>query len=349
MTVESSCCAPRRQDQTAVAPTSSPAGAPSGAPSQAHGASGATGTTGATGAPAREGMAVLPGGEFLMGTDDAEGFPEDGEGPVRAVRLRPFAIDLTAVTNAEFARFTQATGYRTEAERIGWSFVFHHFLTPRARGRVLGSVAEAPWWLAVKGASWAQPEGPDSSLRGRHEHPVVHASWNDARAYAAWAGKRLPTEAEWEYAARGGLEQRRFPWGDELEPGGEHRCNVWQGTFPRRNEATDGYPGTCPVTAFQPNGYGLYNVSGNVWEWCADWFSTSHHRTLLEQAQPEGAGGGPQESPQGPPAGDNRSLRGGSYLCHRSYCNRYRVAARSKNTPDSSTGNTGFRCAADVE
>ena len=264
-------------------------------------------------------MAVLPGGEFLMGTDDAEGFPEDGEGPVRAVRLRPFAIDLTAVTNAEFARFTQATGYRTEAERIGWSFVFHHFLTPRARGRVLGSVAEAPWWLAVKGASWAQPEGPDSSLRGRHEHPVVHVSWNDARAYAAWAGKRLPTEAEWEYAARGGLEQRRFPWGDELEPGGEHRCNVWQGTFPRRNEAADGYPGTCPVTAFQPNGYGLYNVSGNVWEWCADWFS----------------------------AGETRSLRGGSYLCHRSYCNRYRVAARSKNTPDSSTGNMGFRCAAD--
>jgi sulfatase modifying factor 1 len=286
-----------------------------------------------------EGMVVLPGGEFLMGTDDAEGFPADGEGPVRRVRLEPFAVDRTAVTNAQFAAFVRATGYRTETERIGWSYVFHHFLTPRARGRVVGSVAEAPWWLAVKGAFWAKPEGPDSSLRGRHDHPVVHVSWNDALAYCAWAGKRLPTEAEWEYAARGGLEQRRFPWGDELEPGGEHRCNVWQGRFPRLNTAADGYAGTCPADAFPSNGFGLHNVSGNVWEWCADRWSTTHHRRE--------APGGVWENPTGPETGEARVLRGGSYLCHSSYCNRYRVAARSKNTPDSATGNMGFRCAAD--
>jgi formylglycine-generating enzyme required for sulfatase activity len=166
-------------------------------------------------------------------------------------------------------------------------------------------------------------------------------SWHDAVAFSAWVGKRLPTEAEWEYAARGGLDQARFPWGDELTPDGEHRCNIWQGQFPTRNTAEDGYRGTAPVDAFPPNDFGLFNVSGNVWEWCADWWSTTHQATGSH-------GTGPQVSPAGPPTGDSRVMRGGSYLCHDSYCTRYRVAARSSNTPDSSGGNLGFRCARDV-
>ena len=285
-------------------------------------------------------MALIPGGEFLMGTDNPEGFPADGEGPIRRVRVKAFLIDRTAVTNVEFAEFVKATGYKTEAERIGWTFVFHHFVTGRARDRVIGSTAQTPWWLAVKGSYWAKPEGPDSNIRQRRDHPVVHVSWNDAIAYANWAGKRLPTEAEWEFAARGGLEQAIYPWGDELTPGGEHRCNIWQGTFPTYNSKEDGYHGTCPASAFPANGYGLHNVSGNVWEWCADWFSASHHAQLPPDEE--------RVHPTGPETGAARVLRGGSYLCHRSYCNRYRVAARSSNTPDSSTGNMGFRCAADA-
>ena len=288
------------------------------------------------GTPSSAGMVRLPGGEFLMGTDDAEGFPADGEGPVRRVTIRPFSLARTAVTNAEFDAFVRATGYRTEAERFGWSFVFHLFVPRGRKVEVLGSAGPAPWWLAVGGACWSAPEGPGSSLKGRRDHPVVHVSWHDAAAYCAWAGLRLPTEAEWEYAARGGLEQRRYPWGDELTPAGKHRMNIWQGEFPTRNTTADGHAGTAPVTAFRPNDYGLYNMTGNVWEWCADWFSPDWHRD------------GPREDPAGPPAGQARVTRGGSFLCHRTYCNRYRVAARSANTPDSSTGNTGFRVATDA-
>jgi sulfatase modifying factor 1 len=252
---------------------------------------------------------------------------------VRRVRVGAFAIDACAVSNAEFARFVEDAGHVTEAERFAWSFVFGGLLPddfPLTRG-----VAAAPWWRQVEQADWRRREGPQSDLEGRMDHPVVHVSWNDAQAYCAWAGKRLPTEAEWEYAARGGLEGKVFPWGDEIEPNGEHRMNVWQGTFPSENTCADGFYGVAPVDAFPPNGYGLHNATGNVWEWCSDWFSLDFHTRDT------------RTDPQGPARGENRSTRGGSHLCHDSYCRRYRVAARNSMEPSSTTGNTGFRCAQD--
>ena len=266
-----------------------------------------------------------------MGTDGDYGYPIDGEGPAHPVELSRFAISRYAVTNAQFATFAAATGHRTEAERHGASFVFARFLPkglPPTR-----AVATAPWWREVPGADWAHPEGPWSGWEERPDHPVVHISWNDAVAFCRWSGTRLPTEAEWEYAARGGLAGRRFPWGDELEPGGEHRMNVFQGAFPERNECADGFEGTAPVTAFPANGYGLHNVTGNAWEWIADRFGRNYYA----------------ESPRTDPCceGDEgpRVMRGGSYLCHASYCNRYRVDARSATAADGSTGNLGFRVA----
>ena len=281
------------------------------------------------------GMALLSGGEFLMGTDDASGFAADGEGPVRPVRLNPFYIDIYAVTNARFEEFVRDTGYKTEAERFGWSFVFHMFVSAKGRQTASQAAADAPWWWVVKGAYWRRPEGPGSNLKRRWHHPATHISWNDAAAYCAWAGKRLPTESEWEYAARGGLVQKRYAWGDDLTPGGEHQCNIWQGDFPDTNSAEDGYKGAAPVDAYKPNGYGLYNMAGNVWEWTSDWFSAAFDAA-------------PRDNPTGPARGSAKTIRGGSYLCHDSYCNRYRVAARTSNTPDSSTGNLGFRCARDA-
>ncbi|MFF7550566.1 formylglycine-generating enzyme family protein [Streptomyces canus] len=275
----------------------------------------------------------LRGGTFLMGSEDTDVNPGDGEGPVRAVTVAPFAIDAHCVTNERFAAFVEATGYRTEAERFGWSYVFAAFLPGELR-RISPRPKNTPWWCGVQGAHWAAPEGPGSDLSGRSDHPVAHVSWTDASTFCRWEGSRLPTEAEWEYAARGGLEGKRFPWGDELTPGGEHRCNIWQGRFPSHNTTEDGYLGTAPVTAYQPNGYGLYNVAGNVWEWCADRWATTP-----SQAQ------GSCATPAGPRHDTARVLRGGSYLCHDSYCNRYRVAARTSNSPDSSSGNTGFRVA----
>jgi formylglycine-generating enzyme required for sulfatase activity len=285
---------------------------------------------------AKGGMIKLAGGAFLMGTDDKEGFAADGEGPVREVRLDPFYIDAAVVSNREFEEFIRATGYKTEAERFGWSFVFYGLLSEEARAAHPQVAAQAPWWCAVPGAAWHQPEGPGTTVGGRQDHPVVHVSWNDASAYCSWAGKRLPTEAEWEYAARGGLVQKKFPWGDELLPAGTHRCNIWQGVFPSYNSREDGYLGTAPVRAYEPNGFGLYNTSGNVWEWCNDWFSRDFH--VSESS----------DNPKGPPEGMAKVIRGGSFLCHHSYCNRYRVAARSSNTADSTASNMGFRCAADL-
>lgn len=289
-----------------------------------------------TGPAPDPGLVSLAGGEFWMGSEDPEGFAADGEGPLRRVRLRPFRIARHAVTNDDFAAFIAATGYRTDAERFGWSFVFQT-LVPRAlAAEVRGRADGAPWWLGVAGADWRHPEGPGSSIGRRGRHPVVHVSWNDAQQYCVWAGLRLPTEAEWECAARGGLDRRRYPWGDELCPDGHHRCNIWQGRFPDYDTAEDGYAGTAPVDAFVPNAYGLHNTVGNVWEWCQDRFSPSHPTAAV------------LEDPKGPESGSERVMRGGSYLCHASYCNRYRVAARSRNTPESTTGNMGFRCAADA-
>lgn len=221
-------------------------------------------------------MLRIAGGEFRMGGDDSAAVPDDGEGPVRIVRLSPYLIDQTAVTNRQFAAFVKDTRYVTEAEHIGWSYVFHLFVGPRQRPHVLDTtVPGAPWWQAVEGASWRAPEGPGSGVSTRPQQPVVHVSWHDAAAYAAWASKRLPTEAEWEMAARGGLDQARYAWGDELVPKRRWRCYIWQGEFPGHNSAADGYVGAAPVKSFPPNGFGVYEVAGNVWEWTADRWSTT--------------------------------------------------------------------------
>jgi sulfatase modifying factor 1 len=270
------------------------------------------------------------GGVFMMGSDDLR-FPEDGEGPPRQVTVGEFAIACFAVSNLQFGDFVRATGYTTDAERFGWSFVFAGLVPDETRRAVGSRAADTPWWIPVPHAYWAQPEGPPSTVLDRLDHPVVHVSWNDAKAYCQWSDTRLPSEAEWELAARGGFEQANYPWGNELMPGGEHRCNIWQGSFPDCNTVEDGFAGTAPVHAFKPNGYGLHNMAGNVWEWCEDFFSPAYHRVTSA------------ENPlQAEPAA-NRSLRGGSFLCHESYCNRYRVAARSSNTPESSASNIGFR------
>ena len=277
----------------------------------------------------------LPAGTFAMGDAFDEGYRADGETPVHEVHLEAFGLDATTVTNAQFATFVKDTGHVTDAEQFGVSAVFHLAFEGNSQD-VLNRPAATPWWLAVRGADWRHPEGPGSDVVRRQNHPVVHVSWHDAQAYAAWAGKRLPTEAEWEYAARGGLVGARYAWGDELTPRGRWMCNIWQGTFPTTNTLDDGYLTTAPAKSFAPNGFGCYAMAGNVWEWCADWFAADFYARS------------PADDPRGPEHGEQRVMRGGSYLCHDSYCNRYRVAARSSNTPESTAANIGFRCAADA-
>jgi len=265
-------------------------------------------------------LVAIPAQVFRMGADDRWVYPQDGEGPVREVAVGAFAIEPVCVTNARFGAFVAATGYVTDAQRYGSSFVFAGLLPddfPPTR-----AIVGAEWWRDVPGATWDHPYGPQSDLAGLGDHPVVHVSRRDATAFCDWAGRRLATEPEWELAARGGLEGQPFPWGGELEPGGQHRMNVWQGTFPQHDSGADGYVGTAPVDAFAPNGLGLHNMTGNVWEWTAGPFGPSH----------PGHG----------------VVRGGSFLCHASYCRRYRTSARQPCTPDSSLSHTGFRCAADL-
>ena len=280
------------------------------------------------------GMVLVADEEFRMGSDFPKGFRADGEGPVRMVVVDPFYIDVTAVTNDRFADFVDDTKYVTEAERFEWSFVYSGLVPRRVEKEVGQAVAVTPWWWQVTGATWRTPFGPGTTTEELIDHPVAHVSWNDAAAYARWAEKRLPTEAEWEMAARGGLDQATYPWGDELTPDGVHMCNIWQGSFPSKNTREDGSLATAPATSFSPNGYGLFNVSGNVWEWCSDWFSPDFHLR------------GPDTNPRGPVNGQAKVIKGGSYMCHDSYCNRYRMGARSSTTPDTSAGHQGFRCAA---
>jgi formylglycine-generating enzyme len=263
-----------------------------------------------------DGMVLVPGGGFQMGTDDGMPF----EGPVHRVTVRPFWIDEHEVTVAEFGRFIEATNYVTEAEKYEWSLVFD---------------VKTGEWGRVEGANWKHPEGGGATPRP--DEPVVQVSWNDANAYAKWAGKRLPTEAEWEFAARGGLTGKQYAWGDELRPGGKPVANWWQGPFPDTNTAEDGFAARAKVASFQSNGYGLYDVAGNVWEWTADRYSEVYYIHS------------PSEDAKGPASGAERSMRGGSWMCAENFCSNYRVAARSHATPDSGMNNLGFRCVKDVE
>lgn len=299
-----------------------------------------------------EGMVLIQGGKFRMGTVSAMAWDDDGEGPVREVTLDPFHIDAACVTNDQFEQFVKDTRYVTDSEKFGWSFVFRGLLAKKFAQTLekKSAVVGLTWWIGVPGACWHKPEGLKSNLKGRGDHPVAHVTWNDAMAYCAWAGKRLPTEAQWESAARGGLDQAIYPWGNHLTPMGKHKCNIWQGKFPESNTAEDGYVGTCPVKAFAPNGLGLYNVSGNVWEWTADWFSPTWHQAETPETRinPIGPADLPVEAGQAPKQ-THKVQKGGSFLCHVSYCNRYRVAARTANTPDSASSNAGFRCVRDVD
>ena len=257
-------------------------------------------------------MVGLQGGTFLMGSEAPEAYAEDGEGPVREATVGPFAVSPTTVTNAEFAAFVLETGHRTDAEIHGDSLVFAGLLSEESKSAA-PAIRDAPWWRQVSGATWLYPAGDDTSVLDRPDHPVTHVSQRDALAYAQWAGARLLTETEWEFAARGGLQQQPFPWGGVREPNGTPRMNTFPGQFPDHPDAP---VGTVAATSFEPNGYGLHNMTGNVWEWTTSRFTSGQ---------------------------DAAVLRGGSYMCHASYCRRYRTSARSAVTPDTSLGHTGFR------
>jgi sulfatase modifying factor 1 len=295
--------------------------------------------------PTPEGMVWIPGGTYWMGADDPSRVDAK---PVHEVTVDGFWMDRIEVTNRQFARFVKATGYVTVAERkpdakdfpdappeklVPGSLVF----TPPA-----GEVSfDDPlvWWRYVPGANWRHPEGPESTIEGKDDYPVVQVCWDDAVAYAHWAGKRLPTEAEWEYAARGGKARELFVWGDELKPEGQWRANIWQGRFPSRNTAEDGYPRTAPVANFPPNGFGLFDMAGNVWEWCTDWYRPGYDVTQKRNPQGPTSSFDPEE-----PGVRKRVQRGGSFLCTDEYCTSYRPGARGKGSTDSAASHVGFRC-----
>lgn len=307
----------------------------------------AAATTAATPPP---GMVWIAGGEAVLGSQNG-----DRDAPLHRVQLSGFWIDATEVTNEQFAAFVAATGYVTDAEKkpsaedvpgvpeellVAGSLVF----TPPPDAVDLDEFWR--WWSFVPGADWRHPKGPDSSLDGLEQHPVVHVSWRDATAYAKWANKRLPTEAEWEFAARGGRDQQRYVWGEEPTPGGAIYANIWQGTFPRENTTDDGYAGTAPVRAFPVNGFGLYGMSGNVWEWCQDWYHPRGYGDV-DRLQVDPTGPANSYDPQEPGA-HKRVMRGGSFLCSDVYCLGYLPGTRMKSTPDTSLCHTGFRCVSDA-
>lgn len=308
--------------------------------------------------PSREGMVWINGGEFVLGAADEHGRPD--EYPLHSVTVDGFWMDATEVTNAQFAEFVEATGYVTTAERApDWEEIKKQlpagtpkpadsllvaasivFVSP-SRPAALHDVGQ--WWVWKKGANWRQPQGPGSSIKGKDDYPVVHVSWDDASAYAKWVGKRLPTEAEWEIAARGGLKAQPFPWGTQLPEEGAAKANTWQGQFPNKNSAWDKFERIAPVKTFTSNAYGLYDMAGNVWEWCSDWYRPDYYKVIVAASSknPQGPSNGfdPEE-----PTIPKRVVRGGSFLCHDSYCSGYRVSARMKTSPDTSLEHTGFRC-----
>ena len=306
-----------------------------------------------TSGAAPEGMTWIPPGEFSMGSNE-EAFTDAR--PIHRVRLKGFWMDRTEVTNEEFAKFTSITGYQTVAERKPRP---EDYPGAPPENLVPGSIVFSPptkavplddhyrWWSFVPGANWRHPEGPKSTITGREKHPVVHISYEDALAYAKWIGKRLPTEAEFEWAARGGLDRKRYTWGDEFKPDGKFRANSFQGHFPDKNTVEDGFGGTAPVATFEPNAFGLFDMAGNVWEWCADWYRADYYQTLMSS--------GIADNPQGPkdsfdpsePGIAKRVQKGGSFLCTDQYCSRYMPGGRGKSAPDTGTNHGGFRLVRD--
>lgn len=305
------------------------------------------------------GMVYIPGGVFSMGADNDQASQD--EYPKHEVKVDAFWMDAHEVTNLQFRKFVEATGYITTAERkpdweelkkqmppgtpkpdesqlVAASLVF----TPTSGPADLNNYST--WWRWVPGADWKHPEGPASNIEGKDNYPVIHISWDDAMAYCKWAGKKLPTEAQWEFAARGGLKNNIYPWGNEHVNSGKPKANSWEGKFPYLNTAKDGFTGIAPVASFAKNGYGLYDMSGNVWEWCSDWYRSDYYERV--------AGSGLLHNPQGPsdsydpqePYAPKKVLRGGSFMCNDSYCSGYRAARRMKSTHDSGMSNLGFRC-----
>lgn len=304
-------------------------------------------------------MVWIASGTFMMGTNDERSFPN--ERPAHLVEVEGFWMDKHDVTNAEFAKFVEATGYVTTAEsKPDWVELKKQLPpdTPKPDDSVLvpGSLVFTPtsgpvplddlsaWWRWVPGADWRHPEGPTSSIKGRENHPVVQVSWHDAVAYAKWAGKRLPSEAEWEYAARGGLEGKRFAWGDEFRPNGKYMANTWQGLFPVKDSGEDGFVGTSPVGSFPPNGYGLYDMAGNVWQWCNDWYRVDTNLEAASKSVCRDPRGPAQSYDPADPYSPKRVVKGGSFLCNPSYCESYRPSARRGTPSDTGSSHTGFRC-----